>query len=243
MRVFVEKDYDALSDRASRILIEEIKSKKDLVLGLATGSTPIGTYERLIKAHREEGLDFSQVKSINLDEYVGLDGNHPGSYRYFMDNVLFNHINICKSNTHVPDGTAENLEEYCKAYDSLIDKYGIDIQILGIGSNGHIAFIEPGEELSLHTSIARLKESTINDNARFFNSREEVPDKAISLGILSIFKAKKIILLASGKNKASAIAKILNNDTISTKVPASILKLHPDVTIIVDEDAYSETKI
>ncbi|MDR7870456.1 MAG: glucosamine-6-phosphate deaminase [Tissierellaceae bacterium] len=242
MKLFVEKNYDALSQRASKILIEEILSNKDIVLGLATGSTPIGTYNELIKAHVENGLDFSNVKSFNLDEYVGLDGNHPSSYRYFMDNELFNHINILKSNTYVPDGKAKNPDEYCKEYDRLIDENGgIDIQVLGIGTNGHIAFIEPADELATGTSIVKLNDSTINDNSRFFNSIDEVPKTAISMGICSIFKAKKIILLASGKNKAKAIAKILNKDTINTHVPASLLRLHSDVTIIVDEDAYSET--
>lgn len=242
MKLFVEKNYDDLSQRASKILIEGIMKKKDIVLGLATGSTPIGTYRKLIKAHVEDGLDFSNVISFNLDEYVGLDGNHPSSYRYFMDEELFNHINIEKSNTFVPDGKADNLDEYCKDYDRLIEECGgVDIQVLGIGTNGHIAFIEPAEELSTCTSIVKLNESTINDNSRFFNSIDEVPKTAISMGICSILKAKKIILLANGKNKANAMAKILNNDTINTQIPASLLRLHPDVTIIVDEEAYSET--
>mgnify|MGYP000882737423 FL=1 len=243
MKLFVEKNYDDLSERASKILIEEIEKKKDIVLGLATGSTPIGTYKRLIKAHKENGLDFSNTKSFNLDEYVGLNGNHPSSYRYYMDNEFFNHINISKSNTYVPNGKAGNLEEYCKKYDKLIEEHGgIDIQILGIGTNGHIAFIEPSEELVISTSIVKLKESTIKDNSRFFNSIDEVPKTAISMGICNILKAKKIILLANGKNKANAMANILDNDKISTKVPGSLLKLHADVTIILDEEAYSETR-
>lgn len=242
MRLFVEKNYDALSQRAGNILAKEIENKKDIVLGLATGSTPIGTYKSLIKSHEEDGLDFSGVKSFNLDEYVGLDGNHPSSYRYFMDNELFNHINILKSNTYVPDGKSENIEGYCKEYDRLIEESGgIDIQLLGIGTNGHIAFIEPAEEISPYTSIVKLNESTIKDNSRFFDSIDDVPKTAISLGIYSILKAKKIILLASGKNKADAIAKILNSEKISTQVPASLLRLHQDVTIIVDEEAYSKT--
>lgn len=244
MKLFVEKSYDDLSQRASKILIEEIKKKEDIVLGLATGSTPLGIYKRLIKAHKEDGLDFSNVKTFNLDEYVGLDGNHPGSYRYYMNNELFNHINISKSNTYVPDGTATQLDEYCKEYDKLIDgNGGIDIQVLGIGTNGHIAFIEPADELVTGTSIVKLKESTIRDNSRFFDSIDEVPKTAISMGICSILKAKKIILLANGKNKANAIANILNNDTINTHIPASLLRLHPDVTIIVDEEAYSEVGV
>lgn len=242
MKLFVEKDYEALSERAGSILIEEIEKKKDIVLGLATGSTPIGTYKNLIKAHVEDGLDFSKVKSFNLDEYVGLDGDHPSSYRYFMNDELFNHINIDKSNTFVPDGKAVNPDEYCKEYDRLIDESGgVDIQILGIGTNGHIAFIEPADELATCTSVVNLKESTIKDNSRFFDSIDEVPCTAISMGICSILKAKKIILLASGKNKAEAIAKILNSKRINTQVPASLLRLHSDVTIIVDEEAYSKT--
>ena len=241
MKLFIEKDYDALSKRAASILIEEISKKEDIILGLATGSTPIGTYKELIRAHKEDGLDFSKVKTFNLDEYIGLDGCHPNSYRYFMDEHLFNHINIDKSNTHVPDGKAEDLEAYCKEYDRLIEESGgIDVQILGIGSNGHIAFNEPAEELSLGTTVVRLKESTIRDNARFFNSIEVVPKTAISMGIGSIMKARKIILLASGKNKAEIMAKLLKNDVVTTQIPASLLKLHHDVTIIVDEDAYSE---
>jgi len=241
MKLFIEKDYDALSKRAASILIEEISKKEDIILGLATGSTPIGTYKELIRAHKEDGLDFSKVKTFNLDEYIGIDGSHPNSYRYFMDEHLFNHINIDKSNTHVPDGKAEDLEAYCKEYDRLIEESGgIDVQILGIGSNGHIAFNEPAEELSLGTTVVRLKESTIRDNARFFNSIEEVPKTAISMGIGSIMKARKIILLASGKNKAEIMAKLLKNDVVTTQIPASLLKLHHDVTIIVDEDAYSE---
>lgn len=243
MKLFVEKDYDALSERASKILIEEIEKQKDIVLGLATGSTPIGTYQKLIKAHKENGLDFSNVKSFNLDEYVGLNGNHPSSYRYYMDNQLFNHINIAKSNTYVPNGKAKDLDECCRQYDRLIEENGgIDIQVLGIGTNGHIAFIEPADELVTCTSIVKLKESTIKDNSRFFSSRDEVPKTAISMGICSILKAKRIILLANGKNKAKAMADILDNETINTHIPASLLRLHPDVTIIVDEEAYSETK-
>ena len=242
MKLFVEKNYEALSERAGKILIEEIVKKKDIVLGLATGSTPIGTYKELIKAHVEDGLDFSQVKSFNLDEYIGLGGDHPNSFRYFMDDTFFNHINILKSNTYVPDGKAADFATYSKEYDELIkENGGVDIQILGIGSNGHIAFNEPAEELSVGTCVVQLNESTINDNARFFNSMDEVPKTAISMGIGSILKAKKIILLASGKNKAGVIAKILNNDVITTQIPATLLKLHPDVTIIVDEQAYSET--
>ena len=207
---------------------------------MATGSTPIGTYNELIKAHKEYGLDFSKVKTFNLDEYVGLDGEHLNSYRYFMNEKLFDHININKENTYIPNGRVKNLDDYCKEYDNDIDRAGgIDIQILGIGTNGHIAFNEPADRLSVGTSIVNLTESTIKDNSRFFDSMDEVPKTAITMGIGSILKAKKIILLASGKSKAPVMKKLLEENMVTTQLPASFLLLHPDVTIIVDEDAYS----
>lgn len=239
MKLIVEKNYEELSKRAAEILKKEIRINPQIVLGLATGSTPMGTYKELIKAHENEGLDFSQVETFNLDEYVGLDGDHPNSYRYFMNEELFKHININLENTHIPNGKAKNLESYCKEYDKDIKEAGgIDIQILGIGTNGHIAFNEPADELSVGTSIVNLTESTIRDNSRFFDSMEEVPKTAITMGIGSILKAKKIILLASGKSKAPIMKKLLEETVVSTKLPASFLLLHPDVTIIVDEEAY-----
>lgn len=239
MKLIVEKNYEELSKRAAEILKKEIRINPQIVLGLATGSTPMGTYKELIKAHENEGLDFSQVETFNLDEYVGLDGDHPNSYRYFMNEELFKHININLENTHIPNGKAKNLESYCKEYDKDIKEAGgIDIQILGIGTNGHIAFNEPADELSVGTSIVNLTESTIKDNSRFFDSMEEVPKTAITMGIGSILKAKKIILLASGKSKAPIMKKLLEETVVSTKLPASFLLLHPDVTIIVDEEAY-----
>lgn len=243
MKVLVEKNYDEMSKKASEFIAKEVKNNPNTILGLATGSTPIGTYKELIRMHKEENLDFSNIKTFNLDEYVGLDGNHPNSYRYFMDEELFNHINIKKENTNVPDGKTEDLLGFCKDYDNRINEAGgVDLQILGIGSNGHIAFNEPAEELPSNTSIAKLTEETINANARFFDSIDEVPKVAISMGIGSILKAKKIILLANGKGKAEAIKKLLSSDKVSTRLPASFLHLHPDVTIIVDEDAYSLMK-
>jgi glucosamine-6-phosphate deaminase len=239
MKILVEKDYDMMSKAAGQIVKEEIAKKPNIVLGLATGSTPGGMYKELIKMHKEEGLDFSKVVTFNLDEYVGLDGDHPNSYRYFMNDILFNHINIDIKNTHVPNGKVEDLEQYCKTYDEIIQEAGgVDIQILGIGENGHIAFNEPDEALSVGTSIVKLTESTIQANSRFFDSIEDVPKTAITMGIGSILKAKKIILLANGKNKTKAIKELLKGDKVSTQMPASFLLLHPDVTIIVDEDAY-----
>lgn len=182
-----------------------------LVLGLATGSTPEGMYRELIRLHKEEGLDFSNITTLNLDEYVGIEEEHPNSYHYFMRDTFFNHININLDNTFIPNGKTENPEEYCKEYDKLIEeKGGIDLQILGIGENGHIAFNEPDEELNIGTSIVKLTESTIEANARFFDNIEDVPKTAISMGIGSIMKAKKIILLANGKKKANVIKELLN---------------------------------
>lgn len=244
MNIIIEKNYEDLSKTAADLLEEDIRQKKDIVLGLATGSTPIGTYKELIRRYKEEGLDFSEASSFNLDEYVGLDGDHPNSYRFFMEDTLFNHINIKKENTMVPNGKASDLEQYGKDYDNLIKNAGgIDVQILGVGTNGHIAFNEPADELSAGTSIVNLTKSTIEDNSRFFESMEEVPKTAITMGIGSILKAKKIILLASGKNKYKAINKLLNETTIYTQFPVSFLRAHPDVTIIIDKEAYTGKEI
>lgn len=240
MKVLVEKDYESMSKKAGEIFIEAISKKPDIVLGLATGSTPIGMYKEIIRAYNEDGLDLSKVKTFNLDEYVGLSPDHPSSYRYFMNNELFNHININKENTYVPDGKAENMEEYCKIYDEMIEKAGrIDIQVLGIGENGHIAFNEPDEALSVGTNIVKLTEDTIEVNSRFFDSIEEVPKTAITVGMGSILKARKIILLANGVKKAPVIKRLLNENKVTTQLPVSFLLLHPDVTVIVDEAAYN----
>lgn len=239
MKLIIAKDYDEMSKKAADILVNEINSKSNIVLGLATGSTTIGTYREIIERYKAGEVDFSNVKSFNLDEYVGLEGTNPNSYRYFMNENLFDHINIDKTKTYVPDGKAKNLNSYIKEYDKHIEVLGgIDIQILGIGTNGHIAFNEPAKELSVGTSVVQLTENTINDNARFFDSLEEVPKTAITMGMGSILKTKKILLLASGENKRDIMKKLLENDTITTDLPASFLALHPDVTIIVDEAAY-----
>lgn len=241
MKIIVEKDYDSMSKRAAEIMVEEIKNNPNIVLGLATGSTPVGMYKEIIENYKAGEIDFSNIKSFNLDEYVGLDENHPSSYNYFMKENLFKHINIDKKNTYVPDGTVKDLDAYCKEYDQLIKEMGgIDIQILGIGTNGHIAFNEPAKELSVGTSVLKLTENTISDNSRFFETLEEVPKTAISMGMGSILKTKKIILLASGENKRPIIKKLLEEKTITTDLPVSFLALHPDVTIIVDEAAYHE---
>ncbi|MDO5726247.1 MAG: glucosamine-6-phosphate deaminase [Tissierellia bacterium] len=241
MELIVTKDYDELSKEAANILKRDIKKYKKINLGLATGSTPIGCYKELIRLHEEEGLDFSDVVTFNLDEYIGLDSNNKNSYSYFMKENLFNHINIDLENTHIPNGKAKNLKEYCKKYDQKIeDAGGIDIQILGIGTNGHIGFNEPGDRLNINTFIVDLSENTIKDNARFFENPEDVPKKAITMGIGSILKAKKILLLANGKNKYDVIKKLLETETLDSEFPASFLKLHHDVVVIVDKDAYEK---
>ena len=215
------------------------KENPNCILGLATGSSPLGVYNNIINAYKAGEVSFKDVKTFNLDEYVGLEGTHEQSYRYFMNHNLFDHIDINKENTHVPSGT-EDYEEKAKEYDTLIEQAGgIDLQILGIGSDGHIAFNEPGTPFNSLTHVAELAESTIQDNSRFFNSVEEVPTKAVTMGLASIMKAKKIVLIATGANKADAIKGLLL-DVITEDLPCSILRNHPDVTIYVDRDAYSK---
>ena len=241
MKIIIEKNYSDLSKKAADIIEKEIKNKPNLILGLATGSTPVGTYKELIRRHKEEGLDFAKVTTFNLDEYLGIPHDHINSYHYFMYDNLFKHINIDEDNINIPNGNPEDVEEYCKSYDEDIEKQGgIDLQILGIGENGHIAFNEPDDKLYLGTHITDLTESTIKANARFFDSIEEVPKKAITMGLGSIMKSKKILLLANGKNKANIIRELLKDDVVSTHNPASLLLLHPDVTIILDEESASE---
>jgi len=243
MQVFIEKDYSSMSKRAAKIFADEIRKKPNLVLGLATGSTPIGTYKELIRMHEEEGLDFSKVVSFNLDEYYGLTPDNPQSYNYFMFEHLFNKVNIERQNIHIPDGRISDIENYCKEYDKKIESYGgIDIQLLGIGVNGHIGFNEPSDKLKLGTHLTDLTEDTIQANSRFFDSPDQVPTKAITMGIGAIMKAKKIVLLASGKSKANIMAKLIDSDYVTTEIPASLLKLHPDVIVIMDEEAAAQLK-
>lgn len=243
MKLILKENYDELSKEAAKIVENQIRQKKDSVLGLATGSTPLGTYKELVRMHKEEELSFKEITTFNLDEYIGLDKNHESSYVYFMEENLFKWIDIRRDKAFVPNGMAKDLFEYGKKYDQMIlDKGGIDLQILGIGSNGHIAFNEPSKNLSLWTTVVELTEGTIKDNSRFFDDIESVPTKAITMGIGSIMKAKKIILLVNGKNKADILAKIINENSITTDIPASILFLHRDFTIICDKEAYSRVK-
>ncbi|GFP77904.1 glucosamine-6-phosphate deaminase [Clostridium fungisolvens] len=237
MKIIIAKNYDEMSEIAAREIADFINNKPDAVLGLATGGTPAGMYKELIKLYKEGKVDFSKITSVNLDEYVGLSGEHEQSYRYFMDDNLFNHVNIDKSKTFVPNGLAEDIDASCREYDQRISELGgVDLQLLGIGGNGHIGFNEPAEYLYQGTHQTELAESTIEANARFFDSIDEVPKKAITMGIGGIMKSKKILLLASGENKAEAVAQLVSGK-ISTKAPASMLQMHGDVVVVIDEAA------
>ena len=235
MKFYQVKTYDELSRKAAAIIAAEVISNPKAVLGLATGSSPIGTYKNLIKACENGDLDFSEVTTVNLDEYYGLSGDNEQSYRYFMDNQLFNHINIKKENTYVPDGLAKDPATVGKKYDELVASLGgTDIQLLGIGVDGHIGFNEPDDVFVGETHLVDLDESTIEVNARFFNSIDEVPRQAITMGMTSIMQSKKILLIASGANKEKVLKEAFSGP-IDPRLPASILQLHPDVTVIFAE--------
>lgn len=239
MELWIGEHSQAVAIKAADVIEETIKQKPNCVLGLATGSTPIPTYQELIKRYREGRIDFSQVRSFNLDEYYGLKPDHPQSYAYFMEENLFKHINIRKENVHIPSGTPDDLEAYCKEYEqSIQDNGGIDLQLLGIGQNGHIGFNEPAEELKARTHLVRLADDTIEANARFFESRDEVPQHAITTGMGTILSARKILLLAEGESKAAIINELFERD-ITTNIPASFLRLHQDVSVLVDRKAGS----
>ncbi|WP_326511871.1 glucosamine-6-phosphate deaminase [Clostridium intestinale] len=242
MKILVVKNYDEMSKVAAKELAEIISKKPEATLGLATGGTPVGMYKELIDMHKNNSLDFSKVTTVNLDEYVGLSGEHDQSYRYFMDSNLFNHVNIRKEYTYVPNGLAEDMLKECVNYDKRIEELGgIDVQVLGIGSNGHIGFNEPSDTLSLGTHVTDLAESTIEANSRYFASKEEVPTKALTMGLGAIMKAKKILLMVSGESKAEIMDKVVNGK-ITTQVPASFLQMHKDVVLIIDEDAARKIK-
>jgi len=235
MKLIVVENYEEMSKLAAVNIKDVIKEKPNAILGLATGSTPMGTYKELIKMNQNNEIDFSEVKTVNLDEYVGLSDKDPQSYRYFMNENLFNHINIKKENTFVPNGLAKDIEAETKNYDRKIDELGgIDVQILGIGSNGHIAFNEPDDVLTSGTHLTNLTESTIEANSRFFNSIEEVPKTALTMGLGQIMKSKRILLLVHGDNKAGAVKEMLSGK-ITSKNPATMLQMHKDVTIIIDK--------
>jgi len=240
MLVIVKETYDDMSKEAAKVVADRLRKKPNLVLGLATGSTPLGLYKELIRMHKEEGLDFSKVTTFNLDEYIGLPPSHDQSYHCFMHENLFKHINIDARFVHVPHGMADDIDAFCVWYEEEMKKAGgIDLQILGIGANGHIAFNEPGSSLGSRTRIKTLTKKTIDDNARFFAKKEEVPRFAITMGIGTIMDAKEVILLASKASKAEAV-KAAVEGPITAMVPASMLQMHRKAIVIIDKDAGSK---
>lgn len=239
MKIYKLKNYDEMSKKAANIVAAQVIMKPDCVLGLATGSTPEGLYKQLIEKYTNEDVDFSEVKSANLDEYKGLSRDNDQSYYYYMNEHLFKHINIKLENTNIPNGMAFDGETEGLRYDNILkDLGGVDLQVLGIGNNGHIGFNEPDAEFAKGTHCVALAESTIAANARFFANKEDVPKFAYSMGIKTIMQARKIILLASGKSKADAMYKTICGP-ITPQVPASILQLHNNVVIVADEEALS----
>ncbi len=240
MRVIIEPDAKGVAQRAAGIVARLLQRKPRCVLGLATGSTPQGTYGELIRMHRDTGLDFSQVVTFNLDEYVGLGPDHPQSYRYFMQQSLFDDINVNPENTHVPDGLATDYESYCEQYEQRIrDVGGIDLQILGIGTDGHIAFNEPGSSLGSRTRLKTLASETVRDNARFFGSADRVPRLAITVGVGTILESRRCLLLAIGASKAAAIYNAVEGP-VTAQVTASALQLHREVIVVLDEAAANQ---
>lgn len=239
MRIYVMKDYNAMSRQVANILSAQVILKPACVLGLATGSTPVGAYKQLVEWYKKGDLDFSQVRSINLDEYVGLAPTHDQSYRYFMQSNLFDHVNIVPANTNVPNGLAENAAEECRRYNEVIHTLGpIDLQLLGMGHNGHIGFNEPSDAFELETHVVDLAETTIQANARFFACADEVPRQAMTVGIRTIMQAKKVLVAVSGKDKAEIVKKAFTGP-VTPQVPASLLQMHPDVILVGDQAALS----
>lgn len=242
MKFIITKDYDDMSRKAANIISAQMVTKTDSVLGLATGSTPIGTYECLVERYEKGDLDFSKITSVNLDEYRGLPHENDQSYYYFMNHHLFSKVNINKDMTFVPDGTISDADEACSKYEEIIAATGgIDLQLLGLGHNGHIGFNEPDEVFPKLTHCVDLSDTTIEANSRFFASKEEVPTQAYTMGIQTIMNAKKILVVVSGEDKAEIVKKAFFGE-ITPNVPASILQLHHDVTIVGDEAAFSKIK-
>jgi len=237
MEVIICPDYDTLSRKAAAVVADLVREKPRAVLGFATGSSPVGLYRELIRLHTEEGLDFSGVTTFNLDEYCGLPGDHPQSYRYFMNENLFNHINVPMERTHVPSGTEEDWRACCAEYEQrIVEAGGIDLQILGIGSDGHIAFNEPGSSLGSRTRRVYLTKQTIEDNSRFFDRAEDVPTSAISMGVGSILEARTCVVVVNGANKAEALAAAVEGP-VTSMITSSALQWHPDTRGFCDEEA------
>ncbi|WP_077620329.1 glucosamine-6-phosphate deaminase [Bacillus sinesaloumensis] len=239
MKIVAVKDFAEMSKMAAAKISHQVKEKQNSVLGLATGGTVVGTYEELIKDHKQNQTSYEEIHTVNLDEYLGIDKDNPNSYHQFMMENLFSQININPENIHIPYGLATDYEEESKKYEKVIsDLGGVDLQLLGIGVNGHIGFNEPGTSFDSVTHVVELEESTRQANKRFFNSIDEVPTHAITMGISTIMKSKEILLLVSGKTKAEILEKVIN-EGITETIPATVLKNHPNVTIIADEEALS----
>lgn len=236
MKIIRVKDYDELSLEGTKIVGEFIKNNPQATLGLATGSSPIGLYQNLIKMFQNKEISFKEIKTYNLDEYCGLPKSHPESYYSFMYRNLFSHVDIKDENIHIPSSEGEDMQKNCDDYNRLLHQTTIDLQLLGIGGNGHIGFNEPGTPFDRETFLVKLAERTRQDNKMFFKEDEEVPRYAITMGIKNIMEAKKIVMLISGKSKAEAVKRLLSGE-ITTDFPASILHKHPDVTVIIDEPA------
>jgi len=243
MKIIKAKDYQDMSKKAATLIASQVTMKPDCVLGLATGSTPIGTYKQLVEWYQEGSLSFADVTSVNLDEYKGITKENDQSYYYFMNDNLFQHVDINKERTFLPDGTEPVSEKACAAYNEIIHSVGgIDLQLLGLGHNGHIGFNEPADHFSLETNCVDLQESTINANKRFFASYDDVPKQAYTMGIKTIMQAKKILVVVSGADKAEIVKKAFFGP-VTPQVPASILQLHSDVVIVADEAALSQVEL
>ena len=238
MKVIIVEDYEQMSKQAGEIVLDVVKKNPNAVLGFATGTSPIGLYDYLVRANKNGEVSFANVKTVNLDEYAGISATNENSYAYFMKKHLFDRIDIDNKNTNLPNGIAEDRQVECDRYNALLDQMQQDIQVLGIGSNGHIGFNEPGTSFNSTTHIVDLTESTIKDNSRLFDDVSQVPLQAFSMGIKNIMNAKQIVLVASGKNKAKAVKGLIKGE-ITEELPASILQLHPFVTIVIDKDAAS----
>lgn len=239
MNIIKVKNYEEMSEKAAAFISETVRRKPNAVLGMATGGTAVGTYQCLIQDFNEHNTSYKQAYTVNLDEYVGMDPNHEQSYHTYMDNHFFQHIDLPKEHQHIPNGKALDLEAECKRYEEAIEALGgVDLQLLGIGHNGHIGFNEPGTSFDSKTQVVKLAESTRNANARYFDHMDEVPTHAITMGIATILKSKKILLLVSGKEKAEILYKLLTSD-VTESIPATALKTHPNVTVIADKEALS----
>jgi len=240
MLVTIKDDYESMSKQAAELVAGQVRRKPDSVIGFATGSTPLGLYNELIRLHRETGLDFSKITTFNLDEYVGLPPEHDQSYHYFMWENLFKHINVDPRHVYIPDGMSDDIDYFCQWYEKQMDEVGgLDLQILGIGGNGHIAFNEPGSSLGSRTRIKTLTSKTVKDNARFFEDPEEVPKYAITMGIGTIMDARKLVLVASSEGKADAIKATLEGP-ITAMVPATIVQMHQQAHVVLDKEAASK---